>query len=1266
MLKKLLLSFAILIFASFQIFSQSNELKEVWKYIYDNDYENSLKLLDSNILKSSNKEEAIILRLLVKAYTLDLSNINNDLSLINSDFNDPNPYIFGMWNSVYFAGRPFTFSDDYAVLFENLLKDKRLNSVLKAYITEQLAKYYVFKNNQSIANKYYSKLGIYTNWQIAGVFENISESGFNKEYEPITHPESDAKFYNKIGAEVRWFTIPEYLPGKWINIASHYDIINSIAYCQSFIESPSDQTVEIRIGTSGSLKFWLNDALVISESEERNNGIDTYIAKVKLNKGYNRCLLQLGSSEISNMNFTFRTLDLQGNILNMKSSASYQAYSKSDKMNVEVQPQFAEEFFLKKIETDPENILNYLLLIKTYQMQDKNSKALHFAKIALEKAPKCGLILSALLECYIREDDDTQQSIIREEIKKNDPNSSYALNYKFMEFISAKKYDEASAMVPLFEKYCKNEETVVDKKIISEFIQNNIESGYNQLVAAYKKFPENLSFTSLLYYSSLENAHDYDPEKILKDYLSQGLNTNVINMLADYYIKMNNTDKALKVYDDYLINFYPETAVYYNQKGDILFSARRYKEALEQYNKASDNAPYISFIYNAIGSAHRELGNKELAINSFKKSIALNPQNYFARNEYRKLLDKKRLIELNPEPDYNAIAKSAPTKADFPDDNSAILLDESIKVAYYGGGSETKSYYMVKVFNSAGIDYWKEYEVPIAYGQDGTIEKAEIIKKNGQIVKAETDDTYVVFTNLEADDVILIVYKTEDYQSGTLIKHFWEDISFTYGFPCLKSKYTLVTEKGVNYDKVQLNSNIEPTVIENDDYKAVTWEKTNIKATRPEAYMPPFNDIAERVFISTIPDWDFVSKWYVNLSASKAKSNDDVKEVISRIFPDGYSTLSDREKAVIIYHFITKEINYSSVPFRQSGLIPQKASKTIITKMGDCKDVSTLFVALCKEVGLNAGIALIELKDNGNKSMLLPTISFEHAIAYVNINGEKHYIELTSDNLPFGTIFGGLENSNALDVNDSKNKKNELFVLNPDNKVPNEVHRFSKVTFESNLMKVVKNNIKTGGLAAAMRYIYRDQAQEEREKDIQASIAYDYPKVKLTYLKIDNNIDDQSDSVTYHYNYDVDEIFTNITNLSIFKLPWGDVLKNNDATSQNDRKFDISIDEIFYSDLMHEKIELQLPAELELVELPQNINLKNTVADYSITYSQKGNTLIAERFLKKKKSLLKVGEFEIFKSFYQKIIKSDENQVVLKVKSTEPKNDKKRKNIKKK
>lgn len=71
----------------------------------------------------------------------------------------------------------------------------------------------------------------------------------------------------------------------------------------------------------------------------------------------------------------------------------------------------------------------------------------------------------------------------------------------------------------------------------------------------------------------------------------------------------------------------PETrsAKRHFDRGQKLFTLGKFDEALDEYQKAYDASPLPDFLYN-IGQCHRNLGDYEQAIFSFKRFLQLDPE----------------------------------------------------------------------------------------------------------------------------------------------------------------------------------------------------------------------------------------------------------------------------------------------------------------------------------------------------------------------------------------------------------------------------------------------------------------------------------------------------------------------------------------------------------------------------------------------------------------------------------------------------------------
>jgi len=312
--------------------------------------------------------------------------------------------------------------------------------------------------------------------------------------------------------------------------------------------------------------------------------------------------------------------------------------------------------------------------------------------------------------------------------------------------------------------------------------------------------------------------------------------------------------------------------------------------------------------------------------------------------------------------------------------------------------------------------------------------------------------------------------------------------------------------------------------------------------------------------------------------------------------------------------------------------------------MGDCKDVSTLFVALCKEIGIDAKLTLVDTRVNGNRDMALPSIEFDHAIARVLIDGKEYFIELTNDYNPFSTIYYGLMKSFAL-VIDKDNPKSEPIYIEPKTRNQNSIFRTSTVTFDGNKMLIEKTNIKTGGKASMMRSGFRDVGKETQFKNMQEAIGTEYPNTKLSYLDFDENLKTTSDTLSYRYNYTVSNCFTHIADITLLKLPFADAQGPLDFISNDKRKYPLDFWRFLSSDIERESISIKIPDGKKLVEVPETIRYSCNVADYMLDFKLKNNELIVTREMKYKDDYVPIDKYKEFSNFYENVISADTKQI---------------------
>ena len=92
------------------------------------------------------------------------------------------------------------------------------------------------------------------------------------------------------------------------------------------------------------------------------------------------------------------------------------------------------------------------------------------------------------------------------------------------------------------------------------------------------------------------------------------------------------------------------------ERGQKLFNLQRFAEALDQYQQAFDAKPIPDFLFN-IGQCHRNLGDYDAAIFSFKRFLKLDPdapnrakvEELISQLEDKKAEEDAKRLQLRPE-----------------------------------------------------------------------------------------------------------------------------------------------------------------------------------------------------------------------------------------------------------------------------------------------------------------------------------------------------------------------------------------------------------------------------------------------------------------------------------------------------------------------------------------------------------------------------------------------------------------------------------------
>ncbi|MEL6926917.1 MAG: transglutaminase domain-containing protein, partial [Bacteroidota bacterium] len=261
---------------------------------------------------------------------------------------------------------------------------------------------------------------------------------------------------------------------------------------------------------------------------------------------------------------------------------------------------------------------------------------------------------------------------------------------------------------------------------------------------------------------------------------------------------------------------------------------------------------------------------------------------------------------------------------------------------------------------------------------------------------------------------------------------------------------------------------------------------------KEEYYAPAFSDIAEQVHTSVTDSWDEVVQWYSDLSSQQAKPDYTIQRIADELLKG--KQLSKDEQFRLIYDFVCKNIQYSSIDFRQSGFIPQKASDIYHSRLGDCKDVSTLFASIARAAGLKVNLVLINTANNGKNSVVLPSLNFNHCIVKAYTDSGSKYLELTDPNLPYGHLYFYHQGAPILEIpHEAPVAGRQLEYLSLNEGYKSHVIRNTTVNIQKdNRIRIRKDVVKTGTAAGGICDTYFNESEEKKKEIMRDAVAPDY------------------------------------------------------------------------------------------------------------------------------------------------------------------------------
>lgn len=342
---------------------------------------------------------------------------------------------------------------------------------------------------------------------------------------------------------------------------------------------------------------------------------------------------------------------------------------------------------------------------------------------------------------------------------------------------------------------------------------------------------------------------------------------------------------------------------------------------------------------------------------------------------------------------------AAAEKVPAGDAGFVVLLDEGGYSFESNGKSHTTQRHIFRIVDESAIDQLGTIEVPWApwYNDRPTV-AARIVSKDGTVhtldSKAITEaparedldifsDNRVLRAPLPGVAVGSVIEYVIEFNGNNPISDAGASDIFIFGGYAPTQRTRVTIEGPVSLEPRIVNkTDLQAKTEEKNGRRITTFESGRIEGRKDFENFLPFDVISlPYVAFSTGSSWQNLARRYSDI-VDKQIAGDDLKKFTRDAIGNATARRDVIARALAA---VEKNVRYAGVEVGESSIVPRSPHTVLGNKYGDCKDKATLLVAMLREAGIAAHVALLRAGQDFDVHPELPGLGrFNHAIVRVD------------------------------------------------------------------------------------------------------------------------------------------------------------------------------------------------------------------------------------------------------------------------------------------
>jgi hypothetical protein len=722
---------------------------------------------------------------------------------------------------------------------------------------------------------------------------------------------------------------------------------------------------------------------------------------------------------------------------------------------------------------------------------------------------------------------------------------------------------------------------------------------------------------------------------------------------ADYYSaiyhykRKDKSEEVLKLYDE-MQRLAPYWAGLQHDKAKFLFEEERIDEALDVILNTLQKRPYDDNLLELAGDIYIEKKDEKTALSFYKRINNEGELHYGLKDKMDKLAPPVQLNKYMESFDLMQLARDRSFLEKYQGEESVISFfqiqttcDDQQKII------ETSRKIVLHILTETGAKFWTEAQL----GNMGRITSAKVLKKDGSVTSPVLGWQTAVFKNLEPGDCILLEGVTQSSYDYTEIPNELLGLNvYSWDAPVAQVHASLLVSQNTPMYFASHRVNSGPaTVRDTAGMRIYTWNWKELPKIEYESNQPNNLDNVAWLMYNNLPDWSGVVTWYQRTTYRKLELNYEVLQKSEQLIQPG---MSEQEIVETLHNYISKDINYSYVSFINSSYVPKEPGETVAGKVGDCKDVATLMIALLRHHGIDAWYTLVSTHTFSNTAPRPTYYVFNHAIvAYQLSDGVLRFADPTTDFFPSGILPHEDSDAWGLVIRDGESNIRRLPRHDLDPNV-SKIQVQTKASLDPNKNLMMQTHMQLSGTAAGN---FREALLRATRED-QHKILSEYMSggvldhLDLEYFDLQNP-EDLNEDLELTMQIRAYNPIDRVLDLQIMPLPILLSTPTDKSFFAPKRYCDLDLRDALELIPIEEEMHFQIPEGLELAELPADKKLESPFGSYQLRFEQTADQLTIRRSVQLATRFIQYKDFEAFKEFYLQMLNTD--KVLLALRSLE-------------